>query len=88
MAEAYFDNKIKDANVNVMRKSKTLEGFDRLPEEFTNEDVLRCFNLGSMGAVYSKVHRLLDDHLIEKVSDGRNSGADKTTFRKSGSLML
>ncbi len=30
----------------------------------------------------------IDDHLIEKVSDGRNSGADKTTFRKSGSLML
>ena len=33
MAEAYFDNKLKDANVNLQRKQKTLEGFSRLAEE-------------------------------------------------------
>ena len=41
MAEAYFDNKLKDANVNLQRKQKTLEGFSRLPEVFTSEDVMR-----------------------------------------------
>ena len=40
MAEAYFDNKLKDANVNLQRKQKTLEGFSRLPEVFTSEDVM------------------------------------------------
>ena len=67
MAEAYFDNKLKDANVNLQRKQKTLEGFSRLPEVFTSEDVMRCFNLSSDGAVRSKTRRLLSDRLIVKV---------------------
>ena len=45
MAEAYFDNKLKDANVNLQRKQKTLEGFSRLPEVFTSEDVMRSARL-------------------------------------------
>ena len=66
MAEAYFDNKLKDASVNVQRKQKTREGFERLPEEFTTEDVMRRFNLSTDGAVRSKTRRLIKDHLIEK----------------------
>ena len=45
MAEAYFDNKLKDASVNIQRKGKTYEGFGRLPEVFTTDDVMRCFQL-------------------------------------------
>ena len=79
MAEAYFDNKLKDANVNLQRKQKTLEGFSRLPEVFTSEDVMRCFNLSSDGAVRSKTRRLLSDRLIV---------TGLSTFRKTGCLML
>ena len=88
MAEAYFDNKHREAAVNVQRHQKTIEAFSRLPEEFTNEDVMRCFNLSSMGAVYSKVRRLQQDHLIEKVDDARHSGEEKSVFRKTGVQML
>jgi len=88
MAEAYFDNKLKDASVNVQRKQKTFEGFARLPEEFTNEDVMRCFNLSSEGAARMKIKRLLDDHLIEKLGDGRQTGASKSSYRKTGNIML
>ena len=88
MAEAYFDNKLKDANVNLQRKQKTLEGFSRLPEVFTSEDVMRCFNLSSDGAVRSKTRRLLSDRLIVKVSDGRGTPTGLSTFRKTGCLML
>ena len=88
MAEAYFDNKLKDASVNVQRRSKTYEGFNRLPDEFTTEDVMRCFNLSSDGAVRSKTRRLLRDHLIEKVSDGRGTTTGLSTFRKTGVQML
>ena len=45
MAEAYFENKNRDASVNVRRNQKTIECFNRLPEEFTIEDVMRCFSL-------------------------------------------
>jgi hypothetical protein len=88
MAEAYFDNKLKDASVNVQRKQKTFEGFARLPDEFTNEDVMRCFNLSSEGAARMKIKRLLDDHLIEKLGDGRQTGASKSSYRKTGNIML
>ncbi len=88
LAEAYFDNKLKDASVNVQRRSKTFEAFARLPETFTSEDVMRCFGLSSDGAVRSKTRRLISDHLIEKVSDGRGSSVGLSTFRKTGVQML
>ena len=88
MAEAYFDNKMRDASVNLQRKQKTFEGFDRLPEEFTSEDVMRCFKLGNLPSARAKTSRLLSDHLIEKVSDGRANDQGKTLFRKTGVVML
>ena len=88
MAEAYFDNKVRDASVNVRRQKKTFDGFERLPNEFTAEDVMRCFNLGSDGAVRGKICRLIEDHLIEKVSDKRCSKKAKTTYCKTGVIML
>ena len=88
MAEAYFDNKLKDASVNVQRRQKTYEGFERLPEEFTVEDVVRCFNLSSEGAARMKIKRLQSDHLIEKLGDGRQAGTSRSSYRKTGILML
>ena len=88
MAEAYFDNKLRDASVNLQRKQKTFEGFARLTTEFTSEDVMRCFNLSSEGAARVKIKRLLSDHLIEKLDDGRQAGASKSRYRKTGNLML
>ena len=88
MAEAYFDNKSRDASVNVQRRPKTIEAFARLPEIFTSEDVMRCFGLTSDGAVRSKTRRLLRDRLIEKVTDGRGTTTGLSTFRKTGVQML
>ena len=86
MAEAYFDNKLKDASVNVQRKQKTFEAFARLPEEFTNEDVMRCFNLSSESSARSKTSRLMRDHLIEKVREEK--GVEKALFHKTGMILL
>jgi hypothetical protein len=88
MAEAYFDNKLKDASVNVQRRGKTVEAFNRLPDEFTIEDVVRCFSLSSEGAARMKIKRLQSDHLIEKLGDGRKAGTSKSSYRKTGNLML
>jgi hypothetical protein len=49
---------------------------------------MRCFGLSSDGAVRSKTRRLLSDHLIEKVSDGRGTTTGLSTFRKTGVQML
>ena len=88
MAENYFDNKHREAAVNIQRRPKTIEAFNRLPDEFNNEDVMRCFNLNTDGAVRSKVRRLQQDRLIEKVDDARQSGTTKTVYRKTGVIML
>ena len=87
MAENYFDNKLKDASVNVQRKQKTYEGFERLPEEFTSEDVMRCFNLKSSSAVYMRINRLQKDHLIEKADEFVDGGTTKSRYRKTGVMM-
>ena len=87
MAEAYFDNKLKDASVNVRRQPKTIESFNRLPELFSQDDVMRCFNLNGYNVVRAKMSRLLKDGLVEKVSDGRNSDSTMSVYRKTGKRM-
>ena len=88
MAEAYFENKLRDASVNVQRQQKTIEAFNRLPEEFTSEDVMRCFNLSSEGAARVRIKRLVSDHLIEKLNDARSKAGKLSSFRKTGTMML
>jgi hypothetical protein len=88
MAEAYFDNKLKDASVNVQRRQKTFEGFARLPEEFGVEDVMRCFNLTNEGAARMKLTRLLRDHLAMKTEDVKEGRVYKSRYRKTGVVML
>ena len=86
MAEAYFDNKLKDASVNVQRRQKTIEGFTRLPEKFTNEDVMRCFNLSCTSSARGKVSRLIRDHLVEKIREER--GTEPALYHKTGTIIL
>ena len=88
MAEAYFDNKLKDASVNVQRRQKTIEGFNRLPEEFTVDDVMRCFTLKNNTSARTRVVRLLKDHLAEKVDEFVENGTTKAKYKKTGSIML
>ena len=83
MAEAYFDNKQRDASVNVRRNQKTIEGFNRLPNEFTIEDVSRCFHLNQDPARV-KINRLQKDHLVEKIGEVKENGTTKSKFRKIG----
>ena len=88
MAEAYFDNQLKDASVNVQRKHKTFDDFSRLPEEFTIADVVRCFRLANEGSARAKISRLQRDHLIEKMNDGRGKNNKETVFCKTNTIML
>ena len=88
MAEAYFDNKLREACVNVKRQSKTYEGFERLPDEFTSDDVMRCFNLNTTSAARMRISRMMRDRLIEKTGDINDDGKNKSFYRKTGVMML
>ena len=88
MAEAYFDNKLKNASVNVQRRQKTYEAFARLPETFTIEDVMRCFGLAHNNSARARVFRLLKDGLIEKVDEFVENGTTKAKYKKTGAVMI
>ena len=88
MAEAYFDNKLKDASVNIQRRQKTIDAFNRLPESFTIEDVVRCFSLNNHNSARARVFRLLKDHLAEKVDEFVENGTTKAKYKKTGVVML
>ncbi|MCK8623015.1 hypothetical protein [Prevotella sp. E13-27] len=88
MAEAYFDNKLKDASVNVQRRQKTYEAFSRLPEEFTIDDVMRCFGLAQNNSARARVFRLIKDGLIEKVDEFVENGTTKAKYKKTGTVMI
>ena len=86
MAEAYFDNKLKDASVNVQRRQKTYDAFARLPEEFTNDDVMRCFNMSSISSARGRVSRMMRDHLVEKIREER--GTTPALYHKTGVILM
>jgi hypothetical protein len=88
MAEAYFENKLKDASVNVQRKQKTFEAFARLPETFTIDDVMRCFGLKNNTSARARVFRLMKDRLAEKVEEFVENGTTKARYKKTGTVML
>ena len=67
MAEKYFDDMNNDVQISGKRHhQKSVEGYNRLPEVFTREDVMKCFGYNNDSVVNSKIKRLLDDHLAEK----------------------
>ena len=88
MAEAYFDNKLREAAVNVPRRQKTIDGFSRLPDEFTAEDVMKYFTLTNINAARTRIKRLQKDHLIEKSGEYVEGGKVKNKYSKTGKIML
>ena len=83
MAEMYFDNKLKEASMNHQHRQRTVECFHRLPDEFTAEDVMKCFNLATLAAARSKIARLMSDKIIKKINGKRG----KNLFCKTGIMM-
>ena len=88
MAEKYFDDKTRDAAAKVQRRQKTIEGFNRLPEAFTIDDVMRYFSMPSINAARMRTHRLVKDGLAEKAADYVENGTTKAKYRKTGRVAL
>ena len=78
---------MRDVSVNTHRKSKTYEGYNRLPEEFVAEDVMSCFSLSKITAARVKINRMMKDHLIEKSGDFVDNGTTKAVYRKIGIML-
>ena len=70
MAEKYFDDMNNDVQITGKRHySKSVEGFNKLPEIFQMEDVMKSFGYNSESSAYSKIRRLTIDQMIEKTEE-------------------
>ena len=87
MAEQYFDNQSKELVANTQRCQKTVEAFNRLPDEFTSEDVMRCFGLDKPSTSRTRICRLMSDHLVEKIGEYKENGKMRKKYRKTGYMV-
>ena len=70
MAEKYFDDMNNDVQISGKRHyQKSVDGYNRLPEVFTLEDLKRCFGFDSDNSAYSKIRRLIKNAVIEKCEE-------------------
>ena len=87
LAERYFDDQMRDISINAHRNSKTIEAFNRLPDEFTVEDVMQCFSIAKDNIARARISRLVKDHYVEKVGEYVENGTTKAAFQKTGRAM-
>ena len=79
IGEKYYDNLATEQASNVRHQQKTLLAYRRLPNPFASEDVDREYGYGgNKNSINSRLKRLQDDGLIQKI----RSGADKGKYRK------
>ena len=85
MAEKYFDDMNNDVQISGKHHyQKSVEGYNRLPEVFTKEDVMRCYNYGSENSANSRVQRLMVEKQIERITYGEDCGK----FRKICKMVI
>ncbi len=89
MAEKYFDDMNNDVQITGKHHyQKSVEGYNRLPEYFSKEDIMRCFGYSSDNSAKSKIKRLIDSKLIEKCGEIEENGDNLTKYRKVSSMGL
>ncbi len=84
MAEKYFDDMNNDVQISGRRhQQRSVEGYNRLPDEFTIENVKLCFGYERDNTAEVKIKRLRDEHMIERIE-----GDGVTKYRKIQKLVV
>ena len=85
MAEKYFDDMNSDVQITGRRhQRKSVQGYEKLPNVFSLEDVKTCYGYTSMGSAHSKVSRLKEEGLIVNITKGQ----DKGKYKKKSNLIV
>ncbi len=83
MAEKYFDDMNSDVQITGKRhQQKSIDGYNRLPEVFTFEDVSRCFDYKNDNSTSSKIKRLIDAGRAVKCEEYVEDGHVRKKYRK------
>ena len=85
LAEKYFDDMNNDVQITGQRhQQKSVNGYNRLPDVFTKEDIAKCFGYDNLNSVNTKLRRLLESHLVEKITEGENVG----NYKKNNQMIV
>ena len=87
LAEKYFDDKLRDASTNRRHRQRTIEDFNRLPEEFSIDDVANSLHL-CISSARTRVKRLLKDGAVVKCGEYVENGACKHRYKKKAVLVF
>ena len=85
LAEKYFDDKLRDASTNRRHRQRTIEDYNKLPNEFSVEDVARIFQINIYTA-RTRVRRLVEDNAIEKCGGYVENGTCKNRYKKKAAM--
>ena len=81
LAEKYFDDMNNDVQTATHRhQQRSIDGYNRLPDIFTRDDVMRCYGYDKPDAAYKKILRLKADGYVE---DDKEQGC----FKKLAQLL-
>ena len=87
LAEKYFDDKLRDASTNRRHRQRTIEDYNKLPNEFSVEDVARIFQINIYTA-RTRVRRLVEDNAIEKCGGYVENGTCKNRYKKKAVMVF
>jgi hypothetical protein len=83
MAEKYFDDMNNDVQITGKRhQQKSVDGYNRLPEVFTVEDVNKCFGYNNENSAFTKIKRLIEAGRAIKCEEYVEDGHAKRKYRK------
>ena len=83
MAEKYFDDMNNDVQITGKRhQQKSIEGYNRLPEVFTVDDVCKSFGYKTDATACSKIKRLIDAGRAIKCEEFMEDGHVRKKYRK------
>ena len=89
MAEKYFDDMNNDVQITGKRhQQKSIEGYNRLPEVFTVEDVTRSFSYKNENSAYTKINRPIEAGRAIKCEEYVEEGHVRKKFRKVNQIGL
>lgn len=75
IGEKHYDDQLSVESSGRTHQQKTWIGYRRLPNPFTSQDVDICFGYeGKTGSICSKLKRLVDDGLAQKITKGEDKG--------------
>ena len=88
MAEKYFDDMNNDVQISGKRhQQRSVDGYNKLPDLFTKEDVIRCFGYEKESSVRGKLKRLIDCGMVEKLEEEEN-GCVMVKYRKISKICV